>query len=49
MNANHIVLPELLDVQPPQNASALRSRRDLRRLNAWMRHPQIMAQVLQKN
>jgi hypothetical protein len=49
MNANRIVLPELLDVLPPQDASALRSRRDLRRLNAWMRHPQIMARVLQEN
>ena len=44
-----IVLPELLDELPPQAQSALRSRRDLRRLNAWMRHPQIMAGVLQEN
>ena len=44
-----IVLPELLDVLPPQDQSALRSRRDLRRVNAWMRHPQIMAGILQKN
>jgi hypothetical protein len=43
------VLPELLDELPPQDQSALRSRRDLRRLNAWMRHPQIMANVLQEN
>jgi len=42
-----IVLPELLDVLPPQDQSALRSRRDLRRLNAWMGHPRIMAQLLQ--
>jgi hypothetical protein len=42
-----IVLPELLDVLPPQDQSALRSRRDLRRLNAWMRHPRIMARLLQ--
>ena len=41
-----IVLPELLDVLPPQDQSALRSRRDLRRLNAWMGHPRIMARVL---
>jgi hypothetical protein len=46
---NRIVLPELLDVLPPQAAAALRSRRDLRRLNAWMRHPQIMARALQEN
>jgi hypothetical protein len=44
-----IVLPELLDVLPPQDQSALRSRRDLRRLNAWMGHPRVMARVLQKN
>jgi hypothetical protein len=45
---NRIVLPELLDVLPPQDASALRSRRDLRRVNAWMGHPQIMARTLQQ-
>lgn len=44
---NRVVLPELLDVLPPQDASALRSRRDLRRLNAIMDHPRIMARVLQ--
>jgi len=43
---NRIVLPELLDVLPPQDAAALRSRRELRRLNAWMRHAQIVAGVL---
>lgn len=43
-----IVLPELLDALPPQDQSALRSRRDLRRINAWMRHPRIMARLLQK-
>ena len=43
-----IVLPELLDGLPARDESALRSRRDLRRLNAWMGHPQIMADVLQK-
>jgi hypothetical protein len=44
-----IVLPELLDVLPPQDQSALRSRRDLRRLNAWMGHPRVMACVLKDN
>jgi hypothetical protein len=43
-----IVLPELLDALPPQDQSALRSRRDLRRINAWMRHPRIMADLLEK-
>jgi len=46
---NRIVLPELLDVLPPQDAAALRSRRDLRRINAWMRHPQIMVRALREN
>jgi len=44
---NRIVLPELLDVLPPGDLSALRSRRDLRRLNAWMGHSKIMADALQ--
>jgi len=44
-----IVLPEMLDVLPPQDASALRSRRDLRRLNTWMGHPQAMARLLREN
>jgi DNA-binding PucR family transcriptional regulator len=43
-----IVRPELLDVLPPQDHRALRSRRDLRRINAWMRHPRVMARILQK-
>ena len=34
---------------PPQDTAALRSRRDLRRVNAWMRHPQIMARALREN
>jgi hypothetical protein len=42
-----IVQPELLDVLPPQDQSALRSRRDLRRLNAWMGHPRVIASILQ--
>lgn len=46
---NRIVLPELLDVLPPEDASAKRSRRDLRRVNAWMRHPGTMARVLREN
>jgi len=44
-----IVLPELLDILPPQDPLALRSRRDLRRLNWWMRHPQIMTEALRDN
>lgn len=44
-----VVLPELLDVLPPQDASARRSRRDLRRINAWMNHPRLMARALREN
>ncbi len=40
------VEPEWLDELPPQDPRALRSRRDLRRLNGTMRHPQIMARAL---
>jgi predicted nicotinamide N-methyase len=43
---DRIVLPELLDVLPPEASPALRSRRDLRRLNAWMGHPRMMARAL---
>ena len=38
-----IVQPELLDSLPPGDPRAMRSRRDLRRVNAWMRNHAIMA------
>ena len=38
-----IVQPELLDALPPDDPRAVRSRRDLRRVNAWMRNHTIMA------
>jgi Methyltransferase domain len=44
-----IVLPELLDALPPRDESALRSRRDIRRLNGLMRHPRLMARALEKS
>lgn len=43
-----IVKPELLDSLPPNDPRAVRSRRDLRRVNAWMGHHNIMALALQK-
>lgn len=46
---NRIVLPEILDGLPPEAAAAQRSRRDLRRVNAWMGHPQIMARALRNH
>src|SRR5215467_5757253 len=44
-----VVEPELLDVLPPQDRRALRSRLDLRRLNKWMNHPRVMARALSEN
>ena len=44
-----IVEPELLDTLPPADPRAMRSRRDLRRVNAWMRNHVIMARALQKD
>ena len=43
-----VVGPELLDELPVQDPRALRSRRDLRRGNTWLRHPRIMARTLQE-
>ena len=42
-----IVETELLDTLPPDDLRAAGSRRDLRRLNAWMRNHAIMANALQ--
>jgi hypothetical protein len=42
-----LVEPEWLDELPPDDPRAIRSRRDLRRVNAWMRHPSLMAGALQ--
>jgi hypothetical protein len=41
-----IVEPEMLDELPPDDPRAIRSRRDLRRVNAWMRNHAIMAGTL---
>ena len=40
---------ELLDTLPFDDARAIRSRRDLRRVNGWMRHHAIMAGALKNN
>jgi hypothetical protein len=42
-----LVEPEWLDELPPDDPRAAGSRRDLRRLNAWMRNHAIMANALQ--
>jgi phospholipid N-methyltransferase len=44
-----IVEPELLDVLPPQDKHARRSRHDLRRLNQFMNHPRTLARALAEN
>ena len=41
-----IIEPELLDALPPDDPRAVRSRRDLRRVNAWMRNHAIMVRAL---
>ena len=43
---NRQVEPELLDELPASDPRAIRSRRDLRRVNAWMRNARIMARAL---
>jgi hypothetical protein len=42
-----IIEPELLDELPPGDPRAVRSRRDLRRVNAWMCNHATMARALQ--
>ncbi|HUZ07649.1 MAG TPA: methyltransferase domain-containing protein [Candidatus Paceibacterota bacterium] len=42
-----IVQSELLDTLPPDDPRAVHSRRDLRRVNGWMRNHVIMADALQ--
>ena len=44
-----IVQPELLDALPPGDPRAIRSRRDLRRVNSWMCNHSIMADALKNN
>jgi hypothetical protein len=46
---NRVVAPEILDDLPANDARALRSRRDLRRLNQLMRNPRILASALSGN
>ena len=42
-----ILQPELLDTLPAENPEAVRSRADLRRVNAWMGHRRILLRALQ--
>ncbi len=41
-----IIKPEFLDSLPPGSPEALRSRRDLHRVNGWMRNHAVMAAAL---
>lgn len=43
-----VVAPEWLDELPPDDSAACASRRDLQRLNAWMRHAKIIARALRR-
>ena len=40
--------PEWLDELPPDDSRAIRSRRDLKRINGWMLQTRIMARLFQK-
>jgi hypothetical protein len=44
-----IVQPEILDMLAPADPRAIRSRRDLRRVNAWISNHSIMADALKNN
>ena len=44
-----IVEPEILDTLSPDDPRAIRSRRDLRRVNSWMRNHSIMADALKNS
>lgn len=41
--------PEILDELPPEDVRAMRSRRDLRRLNVWMRQAAILTRLFTKH
>lgn len=46
---NRIIEPELLDTLPPADLRAVRSRRDLRRINWWMGNGTILTEALKGN
>jgi Methyltransferase domain len=49
MSMPRSVAPEWLDRLPAHDARAMRSRQDLRRINAWMLQPGIMARGLKRH
>ncbi|MDB6027823.1 MAG: class SAM-dependent methyltransferase [Verrucomicrobiales bacterium] len=44
-----VLEPELLDELPPADPRAIQSRRDLQRINWWMRNPHFVAKALRKS
>ena len=46
---DRILEPELLDELPAHDPQAVRSRRDLQRVNGWMGHAWILKGILSKN
>ncbi len=46
---SRLVEPELLDTLPPEDPRAMGSRRDLRRVNAWMGNHRIMRRALEQH
>jgi len=47
LEMKRVVQPELLDELPPDDPRALHSRRDLRRINAWMGNRAVLVRALQ--
>ncbi len=43
-----VIKPEWLDVLPPDDPEAIKSRKDLQRLNWWMRHAGRMSRLLRQ-
>ncbi len=46
---SRFVQPELLDELPPTSPDALRSRRDINRINAWLGHARYFARALRES
>lgn len=49
MSMERVVQPELLDILPARDGSALRSRRDIHRLNVMMGHPRLLAAAVEQS
>ena len=49
MSLQRRVEPELLDQLPPSDPGAVHSRRDIRRINAMLRHAEVMARAVTRH